>query len=88
MRDGYSRLELPLFNILKGDMCAVGPRPERPEHHAEIDQAIPFHRLRLAVKPGIAGWAVVNYDYVESVEDARIRLQSDLYYYSTERTRI
>jgi exopolysaccharide biosynthesis polyprenyl glycosylphosphotransferase len=73
--------EMPqLINILKGDMSAVGPRPERPEHLAELDQAIPFHRLRNAVKPGMAGWAVVNYDYIESVEDARIRLQYDLYY--------
>ncbi len=73
--------EMPqLINILKGDMSAVGPRPERPEHLAELDQAIPFHRLRNAVKPGMAGWAVVNYDYVESIEDARIRLEYDLYY--------
>ncbi len=73
--------EMPqLFNILKGDMSAVGPRPERPEHLAELEQAIPFHRLRNAVKPGMAGWAVVNYDYVASIEDAKIRLQYDLYY--------
>jgi exopolysaccharide biosynthesis polyprenyl glycosylphosphotransferase len=73
--------EMPqLINILKGDMSAVGPRPERPEHLAELDQAVPFHRLRNAVKPGMAGWAVVNYDYVESLEDARMRLQYDLYY--------
>lgn len=73
--------EMPqLVNILKGDMSAVGPRPERPEHLQELDRAIPFHRLRNAVKPGMAGWAVVNYDYVESVEDAKVRLQYDLYY--------
>ncbi len=73
--------EMPqLVNILKGDMSAVGPRPERPEHLAELDAVIPYHRLRNAVKPGMAGWAVVNYDYVESIEDARIRLQYDLYY--------
>jgi exopolysaccharide biosynthesis polyprenyl glycosylphosphotransferase len=73
--------EMPqLINILKGDMSAVGPRPERPEHLQELDRLIPFHRLRNAVKPGMAGWAVVNYDYVDSVEDARIRLQYDLYY--------
>jgi lipopolysaccharide/colanic/teichoic acid biosynthesis glycosyltransferase len=56
-------------------MSAVGPLPERPEHLAELDQAIPFHRLRKAVKPGTAGWAVVNFDYIDSVEDARVRLQ-------------
>jgi len=73
--------EMPqLLNVLKGDMSAVGPRPERPEHLAELDTLIPFHRLRNAVKPGMAGWAVVNYDYVSSLEDARIRLQYDLYY--------
>ncbi|MBI5304087.1 MAG: sugar transferase [Chloroflexi bacterium] len=73
--------EMPqLLNVLQGDMSAVGPRPERPEHLAELDAAIPFHRLRNAVKPGMAGWAVVNYDYIDSIEDARIRLQYDLYY--------
>lgn len=73
--------EMPqLINILKGDMSAVGPRPERPEHLAELDQVIPFHRLRNTVKPGMAGWAVVNYDYVDSIDDARIRLEYDLYY--------
>ncbi len=73
--------EMPqLFNILKGDMSAVGPRPERPEHLRELDEQIPFHRLRNAVKPGMAGWAVVNYDYIDSLEDAKIRLQYDLYY--------
>ena len=73
--------EMPqLFNILKGEMSAVGPRPERPEHLAELDREIPFHRLRNAVKPGMAGWAVVNYDYIDSLEDAKIRLQYDLYY--------
>ncbi len=73
--------EMPqLLNVLKGDMSAVGPRPERPEHLEELDRVIPFHRLRNAVKPGMAGWAVVNYDYIESVEDAKIRLQYDLYY--------
>ena len=73
--------EMPqLFSILKGDMSAVGPRPERPEHLMELDRMIPFHRLRNAVKPGMAGWAVVNYDYIDSVADAKIRLQYDLYY--------
>ena len=73
--------EMPqLLNVLKGDMSAVGPRPERPEHLAELDRVIPFHRLRNSVKPGMAGWAVVNHGYVESVEDAKVRLQYDLYY--------
>jgi len=68
------------LNVLKGEMSAVGPRPERPEHLAELDDEIPFHRLRNSVKPGMAGWAVVNYGYIESLEDAKIRLQYDLYY--------
>ena len=52
--------EMPqLDNVLKGEMSAVGPRPERPEHLAELDRVIPFHRLRNAVKPGMAGWAAV-----------------------------
>lgn len=73
--------EMPqLINILKGEMSAVGPRPERPEHLAELDSVIPFHRLRNTVKPGMAGWAVVNYEYVDSVDDARVRLEYDLYY--------
>ena len=73
--------EMPqLFSILKGDMSAVGPRPERPEYLTTFDQVIPFHRLRHAVKPGMAGWAVVKYDYVDSIEDAKMRLQYDLYY--------
>jgi lipopolysaccharide/colanic/teichoic acid biosynthesis glycosyltransferase len=73
--------EMPqLFNVLKGEMSAVGPRPERPEHLEELERAIPFHRLRNSVKPGMAGWAAANYEYVDSIEDARIRLQYDLYY--------
>ena len=73
--------EMPqLINILKGEMSAVGPRPERPQHLQELERDIPFHRLRNSVKPGKAGWAVVNYGYIESVEDAKIRLQYDLYY--------
>ena len=73
--------ELPqLINILRGEMSAVGPRPERPEHLSEFEKGIPFHRLRLAVRPGMAGWAQVNYGYVSSVEDARLRLEYDLYY--------
>ena len=73
--------EFPQFlNILKGEMSAVGPRPERPEFVEELVQEIPFYRVRHAVKPGMAGWALVKYGYASSKEDALIRLQYDLYY--------
>ncbi len=73
--------EMPqLYNILKGDMSAVGPRPERPSHLIELDANVPFHRLRNAVKPGMAGWAVVNFGYIDDLESANVRLQYDLYY--------
>lgn len=69
-----------LFNILKGEMSAVGPRPERPELDKEIKKHIPHYDLRYFVKPGMAGWAMVNYDYIDSIEDAKIRQEYDLYY--------
>ena len=73
--------ELPQFwNVLKGEMSLVGPRPERPELMALLQKEIPLYSLRLAVKPGIAGWATVHFDYVDSIEDAKIRLEYDLYY--------
>jgi exopolysaccharide biosynthesis polyprenyl glycosylphosphotransferase len=73
--------EFPQFiNILKGEMSAVGPRPERPEFVAELAREIPFYRARHAVKPGMAGWALVNQGYVSSKEDARIKHEYDLYY--------
>jgi len=73
--------EMPqLVNILKGEMSAVGPRPERPSHLVELDEKVPFHRLRNAVKPGMAGWAVVNFGYIDDLESAKLRLQYDLYY--------
>lgn len=68
------------FNILKGEMSAVGPRPERPEFVEELAREIPFYRVRHAVKPGMAGWALVKYGYVASKEDALKRLEYDLYY--------
>jgi sugar transferase (PEP-CTERM system associated) len=73
--------ELPqLFNILKGDMSLVGPRPERPEFVAELTSQIPFYGQRHAVKPGLTGWAQVSYTYGASVEDALEKLQYDLFY--------
>ena len=73
--------ELPqLFNVLKGDMSFVGPRPERPEFVADLAQAIPYYDLRHYVKPGITGWAQVSYPYGASINDSREKLQYDLYY--------
>jgi exopolysaccharide biosynthesis polyprenyl glycosylphosphotransferase len=68
------------FNILKGEMSAVGPRPERPEFVEELAEEIPFYRVRHAVKPGMAGWGLVKQGYGSSKEDAMIKLQYDLYY--------
>ena len=73
--------ELPqLVNVLKGDMSFVGPRPERPYFVEELGKSIPFYRERHSVKPGISGWAQVNYPYGASLEDARQKLAYDLYY--------
>jgi exopolysaccharide biosynthesis polyprenyl glycosylphosphotransferase len=73
--------ELPQFlNVLKGDMSLVGPRSERPEWIAEFQKQIPFYRARLLVKPGITGWAQVNYSYSATVEETGIKLEYDLYY--------
>lgn len=73
--------ELPqLLNVLRGEMSFVGPRPERPHFVEQLEQIIPFYRERSWVKPGITGWAQVNYPYGASVEDAREKLAYDLYY--------
>ncbi len=73
--------ELPqLVNVLVGHMSFIGPRPERPEFVTELQKTIPFYMERLAVKPGITGWAQVRYRYGSSVEDAVEKLQYDLYY--------
>jgi exopolysaccharide biosynthesis polyprenyl glycosylphosphotransferase len=73
--------ELPqIINVLRGEMHIVGPRPERPEFIAELEEKIPFYRTRLTVKPGLTGWAQIHYKYGNSVEDALVKLQYDLYY--------
>lgn len=73
--------ELPqLFNVLKGDMSLVGPRPERAFFVDKLTQEIPYYAVRQSVKPGVTGWAQVRYHYGASVEDAAEKLQYDLYY--------
>jgi exopolysaccharide biosynthesis polyprenyl glycosylphosphotransferase len=73
--------ELPqLFNILRGEMSFIGPRPERPVFVEQLAEKIPFYNDRHGVKPGLTGWAQVNYPYGASVEDARRKLSYDLYY--------
>lgn len=77
----YRLDELPqLVNVLKGDMLIVGPRPERPEFVGKLVEQIPFYRQRLAVKPGLTGWAQINHKYGDTLEDAVTKLEYDLYY--------
>lgn len=77
-----SRLdEVPqLLNVLRGEMSMVGPRPERPNFVEALAEDIPFYRARLAVKPGVTGWAQVRYKYGSTKYDALVKLQHDLYY--------
>ena len=77
-----SRLdEFPQFiNILKGDMAVIGPRPERPVFVREIAEIMPFYETRHVIKPGLTGWAQVNYSYGATIDDSLIKLQYDLYY--------
>jgi exopolysaccharide biosynthesis polyprenyl glycosylphosphotransferase len=73
--------EFPQFyNIIKGEMSLIGPRPERPVFVDEIAETMPFYETRHIIKPGLTGWAQVNYSYGESVNDSLIKLQYDLYY--------
>jgi exopolysaccharide biosynthesis polyprenyl glycosylphosphotransferase len=73
--------EVPQFwNILKGEMSFIGPRPERPEFVDAIEREVPYYRYRHLIKPGLTGWAQVSYPYGASIEDARQKLSYDLYY--------
>lgn len=69
-----------LINVLRNEMSIVGPRPERPEFVSQLSETIPYYRARLAVKPGLTGWAQVRYRYGNTLEDAWRKLQYDLYY--------
>jgi exopolysaccharide biosynthesis polyprenyl glycosylphosphotransferase len=73
--------EMPQFiSVLTGEMSLVGPRAERPELVAQFQKQIPFYRARLLVKPGLTGWAQINYGYVASVTETLVKLEYDLYY--------
>ncbi len=73
--------ELPqIYNVLKGDMSFVGPRPERPEFVKDLILEIPFYNERHRVKPGLIGWAQLKFPYGASVDDASSKLRYDLYY--------
>ena len=73
--------EIPqLWNVLKGDMSLIGPRPERPEFVQWLDNEIPYYRLRHTVRPGITGWAQIRYRYGNSIEDVKEKLRYDLFY--------
>ncbi|MCT0224968.1 sugar transferase [Synechococcus sp. CS-1328] len=73
--------ELPqLVNVLSGDMSLIGPRPERPEHEADLEAHIPHYRKRHWMRPGLSGWAQVSAPYAASLEEAELKLSYDLYY--------
>ena len=73
--------ELPqLLNVLRGEMALVGPRPERPEFVATLSEKIPYYSYRHCVQPGITGWAQINYKYGDTLDDAIMKLEYDLYY--------
>lgn len=73
--------EIPqLINVITGDMSLIGPRPERPEFVQTLEKEIPFYRERLLIKPGLTGWAQINFPYGASTQDALEKLQYDLYY--------
>jgi exopolysaccharide biosynthesis polyprenyl glycosylphosphotransferase len=73
--------ELPqLINVLRGDISLVGPRAERPELVQSLEKDVPFYRARLFVKPGVTGWAQINYHYASNIEETAVKLEHDLYY--------
>ena len=73
--------ELPqLWCVLNGSMSLIGPRPERPEFDKQLAKEIPYYELRYLIRPGLSGWAQVNYSYGASVEDSENKLSYDLFY--------
>jgi lipopolysaccharide/colanic/teichoic acid biosynthesis glycosyltransferase len=69
-----------VVNILRGDLSVVGPRPEQPHYVRELEEKLPFYRLRHLVRPGLTGWAQVNYGYAGDERDALEKLQYDFWY--------
>jgi lipopolysaccharide/colanic/teichoic acid biosynthesis glycosyltransferase len=69
-----------MLNVIKGDIALIGPRPERPEHVASLQQEIPYYFLRHTTKPGFTGWAQIKFRYARSVLDSREKFEYDLYY--------
>jgi len=79
--------EIPqFFNILKGEMSLIGPRPERPEFVKDLVKEIPFYAIRHVIKPGLTGWAQVNYTYASTIEEQETKLRYDLYYIKKRNT--
>lgn len=73
--------ELPqILNILKGNLSFIGPRPERPEFVSDLSEKITHYKMRHLVKPGLSGWAQINFPYGSSIDDSLQKLQYDLYY--------
>jgi lipopolysaccharide/colanic/teichoic acid biosynthesis glycosyltransferase len=73
--------ELPqIWNVITGDMSFIGPRPERPEFIQDLEKQLPFYQMRHLVRPGLTGWAQILYPYGANLEDAKEKLQFELYY--------
>jgi lipopolysaccharide/colanic/teichoic acid biosynthesis glycosyltransferase len=73
--------ELPqIFNLFKGELTLVGPRPEQPKIFEDLEKEIPFYEVRVLLPPGLTGWAQVNYKYPENLEETKVKLEYDLYY--------
>lgn len=81
--------ELPqLWNVIRGELCFVGPRPERPEFHSILEEHIPHFRVRTRVKPGITGWAQIRAGYAATVEDSRKKIEHDLFFMNSRGPRL
>ena len=80
MIETISKQTPQIFNVFKGEMSFIGPRPERPFFVDQLEKQIPYYALRHSVKPGITGWSQVRYPYGASVDDSIEKLQYDLYY--------